>query len=349
MPIQEQAIPVLIDGRDVVGVALTGSGKTLAFGIPMVQRIVASEQTVQAIVLVPTRELAQQVLGVIADLAKPFGLGTVGLLGGRRLEQDFRALAQNPQIVVGTPGRVIDHLRRQTLMLRHVSYAVLDEADEMLDIGFLPDITRILSRTPRRRQTALFSATMPVSIKRLVYRYMDDPVTLAVDPELSTVESVAQIYFEVAQRDKLRGLTELVRRELKGRTLVFLRTRRGVDSVSERLGQAGITVGALHGDMDQRRRDSVVRRFRSGELDILIATNVAARGLDIPEITHVVNYDVPQNAEEYVHRIGRTGRAGREGKAITFVSEHDVEAFDALLEVFGDRLNSERLELYGQN
>jgi ATP-dependent RNA helicase DeaD len=241
---------------------------------------------------------------------------------------------------------VIDHLHRGTLSLSDVRYAVLDEADQMLDIGFLPDITRILSRTPRARQTALFSATMPHSILRLVRRYMSEPETVTIAPEQATVEAIEQVYFEVAQRDKMRGLKELAERELRGRTLVFSRTRRGVDYLKDQLQDAGIRAGALHGDMDQRKRDQVVQQFRSGQLDILVATNVAARGLDIPEITHVLNYDVPQNAEEYVHRIGRTGRAGREGKAITFVCERDIAEFDTLLAAFGDRLRKEHLELY---
>ena len=345
-PIQEQSIPVLLNGRDVVGIAQTGTGKTLAFGLPMMQRLDASTAAVQGLVLVPTRELAAQVLDVLHDFGAPLGFDTVGLLGGRALDRDFRALERRPHIVVGTPGRVLDHLQRGTLSLQNVRYAVLDEADQMLDIGFLPAITRILSRTPRARQTALFSATMPHAILRLVRRYMESPETVAIEPELTSADTVEQIYFEVAQRDKLRGLHELIERELKGRTLVFSRTRRGVDFVAEQLGGAGVRVGALHGDMDQRRRDQVVQRFRAGELDILIATNVAARGLDIPEITHVVNYDVPQNPEEYVHRIGRTGRAGREGKAITFVCERDINEFDVLLEAFGDRLRKEDLHLY---
>ena len=345
-PIQERALPVLFARRDVVGVAQTGSGKTLAFALPLVERMEGRRREVQAVVLVPTRELAQQVLGVLEQVAEPHGLAVVGLLGGRALAGDFRALEGRPHIVVGTPGRVLDHLRRGTLELRRVRYAVLDEADEMLDIGFLPDITRILQRTPRRRQTALFSATMPHAVMRLVRRYMEDPETVSVAEEHDTVETIDQYYVEVAHRDKLRGLRELVERELKGRTLVFSRTRRGVDYVSGQLRELGVSAGALHGDMDQRRRDQVVGRFRRGELDLLVATNVAARGLDIPEITHVVNFDVPQNAEEYVHRVGRTGRAGRHGTAITLVSEHDLGEFDVLLAVFGDRMRQERLELY---
>ncbi|MGE0135405.1 MAG: DEAD/DEAH box helicase [Dehalococcoidia bacterium] len=345
-PIQEQSIPLLLSGRDVVGIAQTGTGKTLAFGLPMVERLDGSRRAVQGLVLVPTRELAQQVLEVLQDLGKPYGLEAVGLLGGRALERDFRALERRPHIVVGTPGRVIDHLHRETLSLSAVRYAVLDEADQMLDIGFLPDITRILTRTPRARQTALFSATMPHSILRLVRRYMEEPETVTIAPEQTTVETVEQVYFEVAQRDKIRGLQELIDRELRGRTLIFSRTRRGVDYLRDQLSDAGIRVGALHGDMDQRKRDQVVQQFREGRLDVLVATNVAARGLDIPEITHVVNYDVPQNPEEYVHRIGRTGRAGRTGKAITFVCERDVAEFDALLAAFGERLQKEQLELY---
>jgi superfamily II DNA/RNA helicase len=345
-PIQERTIPALLAGRDVVGVAQTGSGKTLAFGLPLAESVDVTRREVQAIVLVPTRELAQQVLGVLQEVAEPHRLNVIGLLGGRALAGDFRALEGRPHIVVGTPGRILDHLRRGTLELRGVRYAVLDEADEMLDIGFLPDITRILSRTPRRRQTSLFSATMPHAVMRLVRRYMQDPETVSVVAEHDTVETIDQFYVEVAHRDKLRGLRELVERELKGRTLVFSRTRRGVDYVADRLRDMGVRAGALHGDMDQRRRDQVVRRFREGDLDLLVATNVAARGLDIPEITHVVNFDVPQNAEEYVHRIGRTGRAGRHGTAITFVSEHDIGEFDILLAAFGDRLRQERLELY---
>ena len=345
-PVQARSIPVLLTGRDVVGIAQTGTGKTLAFGLPMAERLDPERAEAQALVLVPTRELAQQVLAVLTDIGRPFGLRTVGLLGGHALQGDFRALEANPHVVVGTPGRIKDHLRRRTLSLSNIRYAVLDEADQMLDIGFLPDITHILGRTPRRRQTALFSATMPQNVMRLVRRYMDRPETIAVASELETVESVEHVYFEVAERDKVRGLRELIDRELRGRTLVFSRTKRGVDRLADRLQGFGVQVGALHGDMDQRKRDRVVRSFRDGQLDLLIATNVAARGLDIPEITHVVNYDAADNAEEYVHRTGRTGRAGREGKAISFVSEVDIDRFDVLRETFGERLTRDRLDIY---
>ncbi|MYD64950.1 MAG: DEAD/DEAH box helicase [Chloroflexi bacterium] len=345
-PVQARSIPVLLTGHDVVGIAQTGTGKTLAFGLPMAERLDPERAEAQALVLVPTRELAQQVLSVLTHIGRPFGLRTVGLLGGHALQGDFRALEANPHVVVGTPGRIKDHLRRRTLSLSNIRYAVLDEADQMLDIGFLPDITHILGRTPRRRQTALFSATMPQNVMRLVRRYMDRPETIAVASELETVESVEHVYFEVAERDKVRGLRELIDRELRGRTLVFSRTRRGVDRLADRLQGLGVQVGALHGDMDQRKRDRVVRSFRDGQLDLLIATNVAARGIDIPEITHVVNFDAADNAEEYVHRTGRTGRAGREGKAISFVSEVDIDRFDVLCETFGERLTRDRLDIY---
>ena len=345
-PIQEQAIPALLNGRDVVGIAKTGSGKTVAFGVPMVEKLDADLGEVQGLVLVPTRELAQQVLEVLQLIAAPRGMQAIGLLGGHAIRNDLQALERRPAIVVGTPGRIIDHLQRGTLSLRHVTYAVLDEADQMLDIGFLPDIRRILGRTPKRRQTALFSATMPGSIRRLIWQFMVDPQQIAVDAESTPVDSIEQIYFEVAHRDKAAGLRELIERELKGRTLVFCKTKRAVDMLEANLSRMGVRVGALHGDMDQRHRDHVIADFRVGTLDVLVATNVAARGLDIPEITHVLNFDVPQNAEEYIHRIGRTGRAGREGKAITFVSEWDMQEFDTIRAEFGERLHEERLNLY---
>lgn len=345
-PIQEKSIPELISGHDTVGLAQTGSGKTLAFSLPMMQLIDPESNDVQAIVLVPTRELAQQVLEVVTSLGDSRKIRSVGLLGGHSVKEDLKKLDKPTQIIVGTPGRIIDHLQRNTLTLKNVKYAVLDEADQMLDIGFLPDIRKILGRTPKSRQTVLFSATMPTQIRRLVWQFMSEAVTIKVDSELSTVESVTQVYFEVAQRDKINGLLELIESELRGRTLVFCNMRRGVDDVAEQLNQNSIKVGALHGDMDQKKRDQVVNRFRKGNLDILIATNVAARGIDIPEITHVVNFDLPQNAEEYVHRIGRTGRAGRDGKAITFVSEWDFERFMQISEQLEQTIIQEHLTFY---
>ena len=345
-PIQEKTIPGLLEGKDIVGLAETGSGKTIAFGAPMAERIDAELGEVQGIVLVPTRELAQQVLDVMTTLAEPHGLLTVGLLGGRAIKKDIQNLGRSPQVLVGTPGRVQDHLQRGTLNLRKVKFVVLDEADEMLDIGFLPAIRRILSRTPRSRQTALFSATMPTTIKRLIWQFMDDPETFSVDSEGSAAVSVEQTYVEVAERDKVLALKELIEKELKGRSLVFCRTRRMVEKLAKNLSGLGVKVGALHGDMDQRVRDRVVKQFREGALELLIATNVAARGIDIPEITHVVHYDFPQNTEEYIHRTGRTGRAGKTGKSIVFVAEWDLEEFTQFQEELGNTLEKETLALY---
>ena len=345
-PIQEKTIPGLLEGKDIVGLAETGSGKTIAFGAPMAERIDAELGEVQGIALVPTRELAQQVLDVMTTLAEPHGLLTVGLLGGRAIKKDIQNLGRSPQVLVGTPGRVQDHLQRGTLNLRKVKFVVLDEADEMLDIGFLPAIRRILSRTPRSRQTALFSATMPTTIKRLIWQFMDDPETFSVDSEGSAAVSVEQTYVEVAERDKVLALKELIEKELKGRSLVFCRTRRMVEKLAKNLSGLGVKVGALHGDMDQRVRDRVVKQFREGALELLIATNVAARGIDIPEITHVVHYDFPQNTEEYIHRTGRTGRAGKTGKSIVFVAEWDLEEFTQFQEELGNTLEKETLALY---
>ena len=345
-PIQEKTIPGLLEGKDIVGLAETGSGKTIAFGAPMAERIDAELGEVQGIVLVPTRELAQQVLDVMTTLAEPHGLFTVGLLGGRAIKKDIENLGRSPQVLVGTPGRVQDHLQRGTLNLRKVKFVVLDEADEMLDIGFLPAIRRILSRTPRSRQTALFSATMPTTIKRLIWQFMDDPETFSVDSEGSAAVSVEQTYVEVAERDKVLALKELIEKELKGRSLVFCRTRRMVEKLAKNLSGLGVKVGALHGDMDQRVRDRVVKQFREGALELLIASNVAARGIDIPEITHVVHYDFPQNTEEYIHRTGRTGRAGKTGKSIVFVAEWDLEEFSQFQEELGNTLEKETLALY---
>ena len=345
-PIQAATIPALLAGKDVVGLAETGSGKTIAFASPMIETLDQRKNQVQGLVLVPTRELAQQVLDVISTLAKPWNLKTIGLLGGHALKKDFQALEGNPHIVVGTPGRVLDHLQRRTLSLRKVSFAVLDEADEMLDIGFLPAIRKILSQTPRARQTALFSATMPTTIKRLIWQFMEDPETLAIDKELSAPVSIQQTYVEVAERDKIIALKELIERELRGKSLVFCRTRRMVERLAKALSGEGIQVGALHGDMDQRTRDRVVKQFREGALDLLVATNVAARGIDIPEITHVVHFDFPQNIEEYTHRTGRTGRAGKSGKSIIFVAEWDLEAFSSFQEELGNELTKESLTLY---
>ena len=266
-------------------------------------------------------------------------------MGGRRLDDDFASLAKSPQIVVGTPGRILDHLRRGTLQLGRVRIAVLDEADRMLDIGFEPDIRRILSRCPEDRQTLLYSATIPMAIKRLTWRYMRDPLDIQIRPEQRTIPSISQRYYEVAERDKLHALVEVLG-EMRGRTLIFCNMKITVDRLVRRLLDRGVAAEAIHGDLDQRKRDRVMHRFRSGESQCLVATNLAARGLDIPNITHVVNFDLPQNVDEYVHRIGRTGRAGQAGSAITFVAEWDLDGFATIQNAIGEALERGRLALY---
>lgn len=335
-PIQREALPRLFAGEDLVGLAQTGTGKTLAFGLPLARGIDPARQEVQAIVLVPTRELAKQVREVMDHLALFYGFTAWALTGGSRVATDIARLSRGVHVVVGTPGRVIDHIKRGTLSLAGVRFVVLDEADQMLDIGFARDIDYILRHAPRERQTALFSATMPESIGRIVWRYMRRAERVAVDPEQRTAEGVEQYYCEVAERDKLRALQYLYEMRGLGRTLIFRNTKAGVDALTAELNAAGVPAQAIHGDLRQSQRDRVMADFRAGRLEFLVATNVAARGLDIPDIEDVVNYDVPQNPEEYIHRIGRTARAGRRGCSYTFVSEWDVPAWDAIVREIGE-------------
>ena len=344
-PIQAQSIPLLLEGRDVVGQAQTGTGKTVAFGLPAVELCDPDLGECQAIVLTPTRELAQQVGSVLDFFARAAGLEATVLMGGRRLSDDFANLERRPQIVVGTPGRVIDHLERRTLRLNRVKLAVLDEADRMLDIGFYPDMRRILRRSPDDRQTALFSATIPTPIKSLIHQFMHEPEHVHIAPEVATAEGINQRYYEVADRDKIRAVEELLP-ELSGRTLVFCNMKVTVDRLVRRLLDRGLNADAIHGDRDQRKRDRVMGQFRAGDLQFLVATDVAARGLDIPDVQHVVNFDLPQTPEDYVHRVGRTGRAGAEGSAISFVGEWDFDQLEKILKLVGDELTRGELELY---
>ena len=344
-PIQAESIPLLLGGADVVGQAQTGTGKTVAFGLPAVEICDPGQGECQAIILTPTRELAQQVGSVLDFFARANGLEATVLMGGRRLADDFANLERRPQIVVGTPGRVIDHLERRTLRLDRVRMAVLDEADRMLDIGFYPDMRRILRRCPADRQTALFSATMPTPIKSLIHQFMREPQHVHIEPEVATAQGISQRYYEVADRDKIRAVEELLP-ELSGRTLVFCNMKVTVDRLVARLRERGLNADAIHGDRDQRKRDQVMGRFRAGELQFLVATDVAARGLDIPDVQHVVNFDLPQTAEDYVHRVGRTGRAGAEGSAISFAGEWDLDRLESIRKLVGDDLQRGQLGLY---
>lgn len=348
-PIQIGVIPLMKSGRDVVGQAQTGTGKTAAFGIPLVEKLDANLNEVQAIALCPTRELAMQVAAEITRLASYRGLRVVCVYGGQPIAKQLEKLSPPPQIIVGTPGRVLDHMGRGTLKLDKVRVVVLDEADEMLDIGFAPDMERILRMTPKARQTTLFSATMPSFIKRMIDRYMRSPEWVQVQPEQATVPEIHQVYYEVAARDKGRALQALLREwgEMP-RALVFCKMQTTVDRLAADLQRAGYPVEGIHGGMTQGVRTRVMAGFRSGAVKALVSTNVAARGLDIPDVTHVVSFDTPQNAEEYIHRIGRTGRMGKTGTAIMFVS--DLEDFDVLdqikVQVGADALVRETSSIY---
>ena len=323
--IQSNSIPLLLDGHDIIAQAHTGSGKTLAFGLPLIEACDPDEAYVQAIVLCPTRELAQQVHGVIRDLATPAGLATVVLYGGVGFEPQTDALRRGVQIVVGTPGRVLDHIRRRTLDLRGVEMLVLDEADQMLDQGFAPDVERIISCTPNTRQTALFSATTPGWVKDVAKKYLNNPVFVRMGEVVETAPDIDHSVVEVWSGDKLPTLLALLNRPSTGATLVFGRTRHGVMNLARRLQRLGYDVEALQGDLGQNARDRLVKRFREGKIPVLVATNVAARGLDMLNIEHVINYDLPETSELLVHRLGRTGRMGRSGVATTIVSAVDLQ------------------------
>ncbi len=353
MPIQAQCVPLLLSGKDCVGQAETGTGKTAAFGIPIVERIEPRAPVVQALVLVPTRELCRQVTAELQRLGKYRGVRVLAIYGGEGMEQQLRALKEGVHVVVGTPGRVLDHLWRGTLRLDRTRIVVLDEADEMLDIGFAEDIEQILHYAPAERQTALFSATLPPFVHRLVQRYLNDPVWVSTLGQAERAPArippqIRQQYVYVAERDKLAALEELVHHEPGyERVLVFRRMKVLADQLAGTMHGKGYNARALHGGLPQGERNRVLEDFRTGRIRFLVATNVAARGLDIPDVSHVLNFDLPETPEEYVHRIGRTGRAGRQGTAISFVAEWDFDAFEAIKAHVGDALRERKLMLYG--
>jgi ATP-dependent RNA helicase DeaD len=345
--IQARVIPLLLDSRDVIGQAQTGTGKTAAFGIPLIEGVDEALQHTQALVLAPTRELAMQIGEELRKIARYIpGIQVATIYGGSSYGRQFDDLKAGGQVVVGTPGRILDHIGRGTLKLDSVDYLILDEADRMLDMGFLPDVERILRRTPRGRQTALFSATVPTVIRILSRRYMHDPTTVHVQPQQITVEEVEQVYYEVADRDKVDGLVSLIEHDPPERAMIFRQTKIGVDRLVATLKRRGLTVSAIHGDMSQSVREHVLREFREGKLTYLVATDVAARGLDIPEVSHVFNYDIPEDSEAYVHRIGRTARMGRSGCAVTFVGEWDADKLPPIQKIVGGLMVRKLLPIY---
>jgi ATP-dependent RNA helicase DeaD len=318
--IQEQAIPALLGGQDVIGQAQTGTGKTAAFGLPLLQYLDPDSEETQAIVMTPTRELCIQVTQALRAYAEHLDIEVVAVFGGAPIATQQSRLRKGAHVVVATVGRMMDLLSRRSLVLTSARYVVLDEADEMLDLGFIEDVEKILRMAPSGRQTALFSATMPAPVARLAETYMYDPVTISITPKQLTVDAIEQAYVEVDQRAKTERLIEVLRAEEPEQAIIFCRTKIGAARLDVQLRDRGLRVKALHGDMSQGQRDGVMIQFKEHKLPLLVATDVAARGLDIEHVTHVINYDLPNNTEIYVHRIGRTGRVGRTGRAITFVT-----------------------------
>ncbi|MBU5425216.1 DEAD/DEAH box helicase [Tissierella pigra] len=324
-PIQSQAIPIVLAGNDIIGQAQTGTGKTAAFGIPIIERCNPDEKHVQALVLCPTRELSIQVAEEIGKLAKyKKGISVVPIYGGQPIDRQIKALKKGANIVIGTPGRVIDHIKRKTLKVDNVNMMVLDEADEMFDMGFRDDIALVMNQLGEDRQTIFFSATMPPEIMKFAGQYQTNPEIIKVVHKELTVPKVEQAYFELKQHMKTEILSRLIDMYNPKLTIVFCNTKKKVDELIEELQSRGYFADGLHGDLKQTQRDTVMNKFRKGTIDILVATDVAARGIDVDDIDLVINYDMPQDEEYYVHRIGRTARAGREGKAFSFVSGRDI-------------------------
>ena len=324
-PIQSETIPLALSGKDVIGQAQTGTGKTAAFGLPMLEKIDTNRNELQGLVISPTRELAIQTQEELYRLGRDKRVRVQAVYGGADIGRQIRGLKDRPHIVVGTPGRMLDHINRHTLKLGTVETLVLDEADEMLNMGFLEDIESIISRVPDQRQTLLFSATMPPAIKNIGVKFMKDPVHVKIKTKEMTADLIDQYYVRAKEYEKFDIMTRLFDVQSPELTIVFGRTKRRVDELARGLEARGYRAEVIHGDLSQQKRMSVLRSFKSGHLDILVATDVAARGLDISGVTHVYNYDIPQDPESYVHRIGRTGRAGKGGMSVTFVTPNEMD------------------------
>ncbi|QMV43869.1 DEAD/DEAH box helicase [Cohnella cholangitidis] len=342
-PIQAKAIPVAIAGKDMIGQAQTGTGKTAAFGIPLISKIAASEDRIVALIMAPTRELAIQVSEEIEKLGRFKGLRSLAIYGGQDISRQIRSLKRRPQIIIGTPGRLLDHINRKTIRLDDVRTVVLDEADEMLDMGFMEDIQSILKLVPEERQTLLFSATMPANIQKLAQQFLREPEHVKVESKLLSAPLIQQYYVEIQERMKFDGLCRLLDMEPPELAIIFGRTKRRVAELSEALMKRGYACDGLHGDLSQNQRDTVMRKFRDGSIDILVATDVAARGLDVSGVTHVINFDLPQDPESYVHRIGRTGRAGKEGTSWSFVTAREIDHLHFIEKVTRHRISKKLL------
>ncbi len=328
-PIQGKSIPISLMGKDILGTAQTGTGKTLAFTIPMINKLIL-DKNAMALIICPTRELASQVMQTVLKLnVREIGIGNALLIGGEGMQKQLKKLKKRARIIVGTPGRINDHLKKQSLNLSKVSYLVLDETDRMLDMGFTPQIELILKFIPKQHQTLLFSATLPNNILRISEKYLNNPERIAVGSLSTPIEKIKQETFQITQDKKYHELiNQLVERI--GSILVFVKTKHGADKIVKRLKYDGHSADAIHGNLRQSKRERVINNFRNGKSRVLIATDVAARGLDIPLIQHVINYDLPQVPEDYIHRIGRTGRAGKEGSALTFLTPSDRSMWNSI-------------------
>lgn len=323
-PVQEQTIPLALEGKDVVGQAQTGTGKTAAFGLPMLNKINPKNRNVQGLVIAPTRELAIQVQEELYSLSRDKKVRVISVYGGASIGHQIKQIKNGAQIVVGTPGRMLDHIRRKTLKLHTVETLVLDEADEMLNMGFIEDIETIISEVPETRQTLLFSATMPEPIKRIGVKFMKNPETVKIKTKTLSASTVEQFFTKARDNEKFDIMSRLLDVQNPSSTLVFARTKRRVDELAKGLEMRGYQAEGIHGDLSQGKRMSVLKDFKNGRIEILVATDVAARGLDVEGLTHVYNFDVPQDPESYVHRIGRTGRAGEKGVSVTFVTPQEM-------------------------
>lgn len=323
-PIQAETIPHALEGKDVIGQAQTGTGKTAAFGIPMIERFEQRDRKLQGLVVAPTRELAIQVAQELNQIGRVKRIRSLAIFGGQQMGRQIRALKEGPQIVVATPGRLLDHMKRRTIRTQDIEVLVLDEADEMLNMGFIDDIKAILRGVPSDRQTLLFSATMPREIRDIATHLMNQPTEIKVKAKEMTVENIEQYFIEVNERQKFDTLTNHLDVENPELSIVFARTKKRVDEIAEGLQIRGFRAEGIHGDLTQGQRMSVLSKFKQKRIDVLVATDVAARGLDISGVTHVYNFDIPQDPESYVHRIGRTGRAGKTGESISFVTPREI-------------------------
>lgn len=345
-PIQENAIPLALKKVDLIGQAQTGTGKTAAFGIPLLQFADPTNREIQGIIITPTRELAIQVADELNGLGRYKGVTTLPIYGGQDIQKQIRSLKKRPSLISATPGRLLDHIKRRTIRLDHIEHVVLDEADEMLNMGFIDDIRSILEKTPADRQTLLFSATMPKAIRLLAEQFMKNPEKVQIKAKTLTVSRIEQGYVQLRESEKFDVLARFLDLHTPERAIVFGRTKRRVDELTRALQKRGYTAEGIHGDLTQSKRDHVLKRFKNDQVDLLIATDVAARGLDISNVTHVYNFDLPQDPESYVHRIGRTGRAGKQGMALTFITPKEMPHLSSIERVTKQQMKEVKAPTY---